>query len=376
MSKEVLIEELRERVLCGCSLDCFNEYEKKIYLEWLEEDNRLYSQFIDEMEAKEKENTRDTKDGLKAFNERLAIYANLYGSNTQEEVDLLYTIARGAVYSVLNGVMKNSYTELLSRLKREVYFDKKVLDAIDYLSLKACNLLEYDKNGSLKSVKPNDEALKIAKVVHDSVMSDSLDLVHEAVVTILEQCKRQLEEEGSIDLLRPYTVRRLKKRVYIKKEDSVDGWETVELVPIKEVYKSVRYAIMNNKSVQVDPANGYSYIDDMVTDPENETDSGEVIFLRSGKYCDIGGHVKDFNGAETMYTPSKWTYEELNSIIDCLELTKAQNEILKLRLQGYSVKSISTYKGVKDGTVKKIITQIQKKWTEKGAYWQYYKMMK
>jgi hypothetical protein len=43
-----------------------------------------------------------------------------------------------------------------------------------------------------------------------------------------------------------YEVRRLKKKVRIKSADSVNGWETVETSPIKEVYKAVRREIANS----------------------------------------------------------------------------------------------------------------------------------
>lgn len=66
----------------------------------------------------------------------------------------------------------------------------------------------------------------------------------------------------------PYKERRLKKKVWIKKDDSINGWETVETTPIQETYKAVRREIEHSRAMSTDARNGYSYLEDIAHDSE------------------------------------------------------------------------------------------------------------
>lgn len=57
------------------------------------------------------------------------------------------------------------------------------------------------------------------------ILGDGLDLVNTAIVSLLDECtKVDTTAENFLETV--YTVRRLKKKVWIKVEDSVNGWET------------------------------------------------------------------------------------------------------------------------------------------------------
>ena len=112
-----------------------------------------------------------------------------------------------------------------------------------------------------------------------------MDLVHTASATLINQTK----QHGNIVefMESPYKERRLKKKVWIKKADSVNGWETVETTPIQEVYKSVRREIENSRAMSTDARNGYTYLEEIAQD--GETGEKTQVYKRLIKYADLGG---------------------------------------------------------------------------------------
>ena len=215
-------------------------------------------------------------------------------------------------------------------------------------------------------------------VEHDDFMTpatglnleDGLDLVNDAIVSILDECEKQLERDPGdpVDLTRPYETRRLKRKVYIKDPASLGGYETVETTPIQEVYKAIRRSIQNSRHIQLDPRNGYTYIEDLYSDPDGDSDP-TVVYRRLPKFADIGGHAMDGDRDpdEPVLTRcvnsygDRETVDNVDRIIDNLNLTDRQRQILIYRLQGYGYKAIATRFGVSDKAVKKTVMQIKAK---------------
>lgn len=204
-------------------------------------------------------------------------------------------------------------------------------------------------------------------------LEDGLDLVNDAIVSILDECEKQLERDPGdpVDLTRPYKTRRLKCKVYIKDPASLGGYETVETTPIQEIYKAIRRSIQNSRHIQLDPRNGYSYLEDLYSDPDGDSDP-TVIYRRLPKFADIGGHAMD--GDRDPDDPvltrcvnsygDRETVDNVDRIIDSLNLTDRQRQILTYRLQGYGNKAIATRFGVSDVAILKTVKQIRKKWLD------------
>lgn len=215
----------------------------------------------------------------------------------------------------------------------------------------------------------HDDYMKKATGIH---LGDGLDPVNVAIVAILDETRRQLERDPGdpVDLTRPYEKRQLKRKVYIKDPASLGGYETVETTPIQEIYKAVRRYIQESRHVQLDPRNGYTYLEDLYADPDGDGDSDPtVIYRRLPKFADIGGHAMD--GDRDPDDPvltrcvnsygDRQTVEDMDDLIESLGLTARQNLILTYRLQGYGYKAIATRLGVSDKAVKKTVMQIKTK---------------
>lgn len=209
------------------------------------------------------------------------------------------------------------------------------------------------------------------------VLSDGMDLVQVASLALLEQCNSELVDDSKPGFIeKPYYITRLKKKIVIKKEDSKNGYETIATTPIQETYRKVRKYIQDNKSLQIDPKNMYTYID---LDDSNDSDSENRIYKRLDKYADLGGvsissgfntventvinHVDSTHGG--LYTADSATVDTIEKLIDKLELTSRQAQVLKLRLRGYGLKAIGTYLGVSHQAIAKTLKQVQTKAIDK-----------
>lgn len=278
----------------------------------------------------------------------------------------LITLAKACTYSVLKKCIDVSFNPQLVQVKQSITRDSNNFAKIEHIT-NTNYIVEYDNNSNAvtKVVDSKlDEAL--SKLINED-MGDGYDLVNDCIVAILEHTKQAKERNGgnlaTMFMETPYNIRQLKKKVYIKLSDSVNGWETVETTPIQEIYRAVRNKVQQSRAVQT-VINGYTYLDDLATDSETEAET--VIYRRFGKYADIGGAVTDFNGKETAYTADEQTTKDFDELISRLNLTQRQLQILHLRLQGYGYKAVATYLGVGHPRIIKSCKQIQAKCVEIG----------
>ena len=202
---------------------------------------------------------------------------------------------------------------------------------------------------------------------------DGLDLANDAVVAFLDEMEEQAKREPGQDpdLTRPYSFRRLNKRVYIQDPGELKI-ETVETTPIQEIFRSVRRSILSSRAMQADPRSGYSYIDYEYNDPDL---TGEpTVFRRLPKYSDIGG-VEMKTGSDpltpvlTKFTTAPGdheTVETMDRILEDLRLTDRQLETIRFRLRGYGKKAIATRLGVRPDSIRDRLRECQKKWTATG----------
>lgn len=260
-----------------------------------------------------------------------------------------------------DSVTNSGYSPAMVKIRRDISADRHTTDNINRLITDLTYHTEYDNNGDPVSICDTPDSEKaLFDLIHNSTIGDGYDLVNDCIVAILTETEKQKDRDPDsvIDLERPYTVNRLKRKVYIKKSDSIGGYETVTTSPIQEVFKTVRRCIENSRAIQTDPKNGYSYIEDLTTSPNGDPDT---IYYRLPKYCDLGGYVKDSNGKETNYTTDTATVETAEKLTEKLNLTKRQAILLQLRLKGYGYKAIATYLGIRPDSVRDAIKAIQKK---------------
>lgn len=249
----------------------------------------------------------------------------------------------------------------LDEVKRSIYRDKNTLANIDY-SCKQAFTTVYNEDGD-RQTKTKDSDYRYAyNKLSQQALGDGLDLVHVAMVALLDESEKSDRTRENF-LENTYEVRRLKKKVWIKSADSVNGWETVETSPIREVYKAVRREVANSRSLNIDPSNGYLYLEDLATDEESNEET--AIYRRLNKFSDLAGNVTDYNGAVTFETVDSASVDKYENMVDALELTARQAKILELRMGGYGCVAIGTYLGVKEESVMSVLKTIQKKAIEK-----------
>lgn len=274
----------------------------------------------------------------------------------------LVNLATATAYSVLKKCISVSQNQALMQVKRDIAKDFALLRNIDYAQTTAYEY-RYNKDGEqIVIIKDKDLHTALTKLYRQS-LGDGLDLVNDAIVTIMQETEKAKDRNNGelpLEFMEiPYQVRRLKRKVWIKVEESANGWEDKPTTAIQEVYKSVRRCIEQSRAVQTDAKNGYTYIEDLAKD--EKSNSEQVIYRRLPKYADIGGAVKDFNGKETAYTADKQTADDIEILIGKLNLSKQQAEILKLRLSGYGYKAIATYFGVKGANIQTQLKRIREK---------------
>lgn len=309
--------------------------------------------------------------------------------NADHLTDLATAVAYSVLRKVIDPTRKTATTTdrpsnsglnpALVALRDDLTRDRAYLTRLDYATNGATRLA-FTADGDLVSETVDPALDKATTALVRETLGDGLDLVNDAVVAILDETAKQADRDPGqpVDLERVYTVRRLKRKVWIKTADSVNGWETVETTPIQEVFKAVRRSIQNSRAMQADPRNGYTYLEDLAIDPE--TGDGSTIYRRLPKYADMGGNVGGVNdptdyipgqpagldGKPTNYTADRETVETTDRLVAALGLTDREMTVLKYRLAGYGYKAIATAMGLTVDNAKRCGRRIREKATAAG----------
>ena len=288
----------------------------------------------------------------------------------------LLDLSQAVTYSVLNKcldpqrktaparetVSDNGHTPALVEMKRGVYFDRLHLDNTRTAADKATRTAYNDDGDMVTETADKTAAAALVELLGETV-SDGWDLVQTAAAAILEQAAEHATGEKWLDS--PYTVRRLSRRVYIRLDDSA-AYRDETTTPIQEVYKAVRRAVQESRAVQTDPRNGYTYIEELTAD------GLDTIYLRLGKYADLGGYaVADhsntagapaaFPAGSTHYTADRETVRSYESTLAALALSDRQLTVINLRMRGYGKKAIGAYLGIDPNNVGRVLRQVQAK---------------
>lgn len=297
----------------------------------------------------------------KAYNDR--------DNNPYYYTTALQELTQAIVYSVLKklcnvgGVVTEETkvvgdsTKVVRGMRTDIAVDVSIVKRTQYAVNNATEY-GYNADGELTEfIKDSLLNQSLTKLLSHS-LSDGYDLIQTATVALLEESAKA---DTTVDcwLETPYVVHRLKKRVYIKKVDSVNGYEDVETTPIQEIYKVVRRAVADNRAIQIS-SHKYSYIDDSVVNPYTEEE--ERIYIRLPKYSVLATPTASINGKSDIVTTDITSVDTVNKKISELQLSTRQAEILKLRLSGYGYKAIATYLGVTQRAVAKTVKAIQEKY--------------
>ena len=261
-------------------------------------------------------------------------------------------------------VSDNGLNPAMVELRRGIAFDRRTLDNTQTAANKATKIT-YTADGDAVTETADHDAENTLNALIGETLSDGIDLVQAAALALLEQAADHADGPGWLD--RPYTVRRLSRRVYIRETDSA-AYREDTTTPAQEVYRAVRRAVQESRAVQTDPRNGYTYIEDLTAD------GLDVIYYRLQKYADLGGYAHNGQDGDTLpgspagygqggghYTADRQTVTDYNVIVEKLNLTDRQGEVLRLRMQGKGYKAIATYLGVTQRAVAKTVEQVQKK---------------
>ena len=244
-----------------------------------------------------------------------------------------------------NAVSDNGYSPALDALRRGTARDVAALDNLRTAADKATRTA-LNADGEMETTVNDKEAENAVAMFVNDALSDGVDLVQTAALSILEQtAERAVPGETWLDT--PYTVRRLSRRVYIRLDDSA-AYKDVETSPVREAFAAVRRAVMDARAVKADNS-GYTYVS---MDDEN----ADSIFFRCGKYADMGG--TDSNG---LYSADMETVTEYAALVARLDLTDRQAQILRLRERGYGYDAIATYLGVTQRAIAKTVGKLRDK---------------
>lgn len=289
--------------------------------------------------------------------------------NSKEYNKALNNLSQLIVYSTLNKtidpqrkkqniqhVSNSGYNAQIVALKNSLYHDITILDNIE--------TSQNDSEKNILNSKGDVQKIISDKTLHDGFIkildeniTDAYDLVQTAKLEILEQCNSDLVDDTQLGFMEiPYTYKTLSKKVVIKKDDSKAQKEVVT-TPIQQVYRKVSQYIRDNKSLQIDPRNMYTYV---ALDDTTNADAKQ--YRRLEKFSDLGGYTtSDIFNCTPLYTADNSTIDDIETLIEKLELTARQAQILDLRLKGYGNNAIASYLGVTLHAIEKNQQAIQKK---------------
>lgn len=289
-----------------------------------------------------------------AFNTVIAQYEaeSIYPDYTGQ-CDALISLATAVSYSVIKKCINVSYSERLVQLRRDLARAIALLRNTRYAT-DLSDTLRYNTDGQAVNVCIDSDARRDSNTLLRETLGDGYDMVQVAIIAILDETRKARERDidGILSMgymTVPYKRRKLHKRVYTLESRDRQEWETESVTPIQVVYRAVRQYIQDSEAMR--DSSHYSYIEDMATD--GETGISELIYIRTGRYADMGGYVRDYNGSQTVYTVDGDTVDRTQDMLSRLTLTKRQTEILHLRLRGLGYGEIARMLCVSKSAIQK-----------------------
>lgn len=302
----------------------------------------------------------ETHEQENGFAKLLREWETICGTTDPRKGEVLETLATAVAQSVLKKLLKTGGNyQTINGLKTDIVRDRKLRTATAYATDHATRTA-FNADGDATTETDDPEMLAAVGKIIKETENDGTDLVSVAVCKILMETEKATAD-GNAEIgwmERPYTYRRLKKRVRIKETDSVDGWEDKETTPIQETFAAVRRSVEKSRSVQV--ANfKYTYIETLVTDPDSGNKT--VAYDRLPLYCNLVGEETDSNGRPTAVTAEKSAWNKCRYLMQAMQLTDREKQILMYRLRGYGNKAIATRLGITENACKGATNRLREK---------------
>lgn len=327
-------------------------------------------------------NTAQTAQTVSRFNELKRTFEKAYSADPAASGDALTALATAVAHSVVGklidpqrktaaerqAVSDSGLNPAMVALRRGIAADRATLDNTRR-NMDAATAIVYNADGDAVRTVVDADAERAAAALVGQCLTDGVDLIQTAALALWEQAQERAAGAGWLDV--PYTVRRLSRRVYIQADASA-AYADMETTPIQEAYRAVRRAVQDSRAVQTDPRNGYMYIEELTAD------GLDTIYVRLGRYADMGGYavngnLSDMDGAPAGYwtgdglcTADSETAKDAAALLAALNLTAKQARVLKYRMQGYGYKAIATACGVTQRAIAKTVEQIQRRAGEIG----------
>lgn len=188
------------------------------------------------------------------------------------------------------------------------------------------------------------------------------DLVNTCACALLEESEKHLFTAG--DMEKPYITKKLTKKILI--DNDKPEFEEVAVTPVQVCFRAVRNAIKAEKHVVFNPKSGYLYFSELLHD--DDTGEAETIYRRAPKFVDLGSYATDMNGKQIAYTADNTTYADYLDLVEKMQLSPVQYEILKYRMRvdpdtgkQYGKHAISRKLKISESTYKTQLARIRKK---------------
>lgn len=242
--------------------------------------------------------------------------------------------------------LKNTVMGQLKQLTKK-YDDGKTI--ADYIS--------FNKKGDIviNQVKLNADLDKLYYTLHNGCSNDASDLIQSTVLYLLEELDYM--KSNNIDSFE--RVRQAKvpnKKIYIKVEDSANYWKDIDICGIQCVYKKLRSEINGQKEIKESINNNYCYF----RYEDDDMDDNKEIYIRIPMYSTLIS--ADAYGLNTV---SQCDHERLEELIDSLNLSDLQRSVLEIKLkhlyQNFSCRSIGTYLGVSQNSIRSALRELKRK---------------
>lgn len=288
-------------------------------------------------------------------------------------------LSKDAMYQSIIGRTKDyinnhNYNELIEKINLAI--DNKCIPNIETVVYPFSLFVVFATYKKLYSVSGNNHILNLwnnlAKDIailfrtHDTSMnvSDSFDNVQETVTKTIDMINYCIDNR--ISFTDTFDIYRQKRQIVlssldITKEDIINNGivKREETTAVKECYRHVRRYI-DKQSHGHSATLKFTYFSEYGNVAiDNDGDVMEldiILYRRCRKYSDIGSFDEYGN-----YTASKYDISEIDSLINKLELSERQLQIIWYRMSGYGYDRIASLLNISKSSVTKQISRIREK---------------
>lgn len=223
----------------------------------------------------------------------------------------------------------------------------------------------FDSDGNVKDGYTKEQSMNINRLSSID-MGDGIEIVNQAYIAIMENIHDMYTRCGMFNFTTRYEKEYVNKRVKkVDEFDSATEYEKREKSFFGHVFSSVRAYIAGRfNSIKYNPRNGYTYIE---YESENSDGEKNVFYLRSEKFADLGGNTCHWNGHDFETTVTKSAteyateYAKKRELIDALNMTKRETEIVLDVARGLSNSQIAKKYHISKPTVSATKARIRKR---------------